>query len=58
MSQEYIGAIAILVISVLKIFHFEIENEVVAGLVTGVIALYIAIRRKAKGDINVLGVKK
>jgi len=57
-SQEYIAAIVLMLVSAFKIFGMEIENEVLAGLVTGALALWIAIRRKSKGDINALGFKK
>ena len=56
-STEYSGAIAIVVVSILKMFGVEIANDIVAGLVVGVVALWIAFRRKARGDINALGVK-
>lgn len=56
-SQEYIGAIVIILISLLKMAGIEIENEVMAGLVTGIVGLWIAIRRKMKGDINGLGIR-
>lgn len=55
MSNEYVGAIAILIVSGLKMFGIELANDVVMGLVTGVVALWIAVRRYQKGDINVLG---
>ena len=58
MSQEYVGAIAIVLYSVLKAFGVQLENGVLEGILTGLVALYIAIRRKAKGDITVLGVRK
>lgn len=58
MSQEYVGAIVLLAISVLKIFKIEIENQTLTGIVTGVIALWIAIRRHAKGDISIVGSRK
>ena len=57
-SQEYIGAIVLLAVSVLKIFGIEIENQVTAGLVTGAVALWIAIRRHSKGDITLVGARK
>lgn len=58
MSHEYIAAIVLVIGALLKVFNIEIENGVIEGLVAGAIALYIAIRRKAKGDITVLGVRK
>lgn len=58
LSHEYIAAIVLVLGSLAKIFGLEIENGVIEGVIAGGIAIYIAIRRKAKGDINVLGVKK
>lgn len=57
-SQEYTGAIAILLYSVLKGFGIELESGVLEGIITGVIALWIAIRRVNRGDITVAGVRK
>lgn len=56
-SQEYVGAIVIFAVSILKVFGVEIENDVISGLVVGAIALWVAIRRKMKGDIDGLGRK-
>ena len=58
MSQEYIASIAILVVSVLKIFGIEVQNDVITSLVVAILALVVAIRRKMRGDINVLGMRK
>jgi hypothetical protein len=58
MSQEYISALVILIVSTLKVFDLEIASEAVEGLIVGLLALWIAIRRYTKGDITVLGVKK
>jgi len=57
-SQEYIAAIALILISVLKVFGIEIENQTIEALIAGVLALWIAIRRKSKGDITALGFRK
>jgi len=56
-SQEYIGAIVLLVGAILKAFGIEIANDAISGIITGVIALWIAVRRFKKGDINILGAK-
>lgn len=56
-SKEYLASIALLVGAVLKIFDIELENGVVEGLIAGAVALFIAISRKAKGDINIVGAK-
>jgi len=58
LSQEYVGAIAILVVSVFKMFGIEIPNDAIAGILTGVIAIWIAVRRYKKGDISLGGFKK
>ena len=57
LSKEYLGAIIILLGSVLKAFGVEIENELIEGVVFGIVSLVIAISRFKKGDINALGVK-
>jgi hypothetical protein len=58
MSQEYLGAIVLLVGAVLKIFKIEIENDAIEGLLAGIIAIWIAVRRYQKGDIGILGGRK
>jgi hypothetical protein len=58
MSQEYISALAILLVSVLSIFKIQIANESVTALITGLLAVWVAIRRYQKGDITVGGVRK
>lgn len=58
MSKEYIGALAIVLVSLLKMFHIEVANDVVAGLITGLIGLYVAYRRYKRGDITIGGVRK
>ena len=55
MSQEYIGALVILVVSVLKIFGIQVASDSINGIVVGVVALWIAFRRYQKGDITVVG---
>lgn len=58
MSQEYIASIAVILVGILKVFKIEIGSDVIVGLLTGILGLWIAIRRHQKGDINALGVKK
>lgn len=58
MSQEYIGALAILLVSALKILGVNIGNEEVTTIVTGVVALWVAIRRYKRGDITMGGTRK
>lgn len=57
-SQEYIGAVVLIIVGVLKAFGIEIASDAISGIITGVIAIWIAVRRYQKGDINVLGAKK
>lgn len=58
MSQEYIASLAVLLVSVLGLFKIQVENTVVTALITGVLGLWIAIRRFQKGDITVVGARK
>lgn len=58
MSQEYILAIVLVLGGVLKAVGVEIENSALEGIIAGVIALWIAIRRYQKGDIKLSGVRK
>lgn len=58
LSQEYIGSIVIVLISILKAFGIDLGNDVVTAIVTGAIGVYVAYRRFSKKDITPLGVKK
>lgn len=58
MSQEYVAAVVLFLGAILKVFGIDLESGVLEGLVAGGLALWIAIRRKQRGDINILGVKK
>lgn len=57
MSKEYISAIALILVSILNAFGIEIGNEAITGIITGVIAIFLAIKRYKRGDINALGKK-
>ncbi len=58
LSQEYIAALTIVIVGLLKAFGVEIgSSEVTAGITT-LLALWVMIRRYSKGDIKVSGVKK
>lgn len=54
-SQEFIGALVIVLVSVLKIFGVELGSDLVTAIVTGLLAIYVAYRRFTKGDITPLG---
>ena len=58
MSKEFIGAIIIIIVSILKAFNIAIESDVVAGLVTGLAGLWVAYHRYKRGDITKLGFRK
>lgn len=58
MSQEYIASIVIVLASLAKILGLDIQNDAIEGIVVGSIAIWIAVRRYKKGDINVLGARK
>ena len=58
LSQEYVGAIVLVIVSILKAFGIELANDAVQGIVMGLIAVWIAIRRYQKKDITLLGVRK
>lgn len=55
MSQQYIGSIVVLLISLLKMFKIDIGNEELTAIITGAVALWVAIRRYKQGDISVVG---
>jgi len=57
-SQQYITAVVLLLGALLKVFGVEFESGVLEGLIVGVLALWIAIRRFQKKDINLVGVRK
>lgn len=57
MSQQYIGSIVILLVSLLKMFKIDIGNEELTAILTGAVALWVAIRRYKQGDITVVGSK-
>jgi hypothetical protein len=58
MSQEYAGAIVLVIGALLKVFGIEVASDAIQGIVVGVIAVWIAIRRFQKGDIKLSGVRK
>lgn len=58
MSHEFAVSIAVVVVGLLQLFGIVLEQEVVVGLILGVLGLYNAFRRYSKGDITVLGMKK
>jgi uncharacterized membrane protein len=58
MSKEYTLALILVIGSILKAFNIEIPNETLEAVLTGIVAIVIAVIRYKKGDITVLGSKK
>ena len=58
MSNEYIGSLVILLMSVLKIFNINLASDEVTAIVTGAVALWVAFKRFQRGDIKLSGVRK
>ena len=58
MSKEYVSALVVLLVAVLQVFKIEVAPEAVTGIVTGVLALYLAFKRYQRGDINIVGARK
>ena len=58
MSQQYVGSIVILFVSALSLLGIKVGNEEITGLVTGLVALWVAFRRYQQGDITVGGARK
>lgn len=58
MSQEYIAALALIIVNILGSFNIHIGNEVVSNTLQGLIAIWIAVRRYQKGDITLAGTRK
>lgn len=58
MSQEYIGALVVLLMSILKILNIDLATDEVTAIVTGIAGAWVAYRRYKKGDITVMGARK
>lgn len=58
LSQEYISALVILIVSLLNVFGIEIANEAINGIIVGVLAIWCAVRRYQKKDITIFGAKR
>ena len=57
-SKEYISATVVLIVALLQIFKIEVAPDAITGIISGVLALYLAFKRFQKNDINILGMKK
>jgi hypothetical protein len=58
LSHEYIVSIAVVLVGLLQLFGVVVAQDVVVGLIVGILGLYGAFRRHSKGDITVLGARK
>ena len=54
-SQQYVSALAVILVGVLKLVGIEIGTDEISTLIMVALSLWIAIRRKQKGDITMLG---
>lgn len=57
-SFQYITLVVLIIGSILKAFGIEIEDNVIEGLVVGVVMIIMAVVTKRKENVNVLGMKK
>lgn len=58
MATDYIGAIVLVIVGVLHAFGINVANDAITGIITGAIALWIAIKRHQQGDITIAGAHK
>ena len=58
MNTEYVGAVVLLIVGVLKIFGIFVSADAITGIITGSISLYLAIKQYGKGDITLGGFRK
>ena len=58
MSQEILGALIILVMALLQAFGVVVEQDAIAGIITGVFAIYVWYKRYQKGDVKLFGGRK
>lgn len=56
-SQEYLGALVIVIMGVLQLFKIESTPEQIMAIITVVSGAWVMFRRFKKGDINLLGKK-
>lgn len=54
-SQEYIVSIAVVIVGILQAFGIVIDQNVIVGLIVGILGIWSAIRRYQKKDITLLG---
>jgi len=57
MSQEYIAALAIVIVGALKAFKVEIATDQITAIITTVLGLWVMYRRYSQGNITVTGVR-
>lgn len=57
-DTSYLGAVALVIVAILKGFGIEIANDVVTGIVTGVVALWIAFKQKTEKNLTIGGLRK
>lgn len=58
MSPEYISSIAVLIVGILQLFGVAVEKDAIAGLIVGILGLYLAFTTKKAQRLNVFGMRK
>ena len=57
-SQEYLSALAIVIVSLAAMFGYVVGTEQISALITVLLGTWVMIRRHKGGDIRVTGLKK
>ena len=57
-QAEYLGSIVLLVTGVFSVFGIVVDQQSILGILTGVIALFLAIKQKKEKNLSAFGVRK
>ena len=57
-SHEYVVSIAVVIVGILQLFGIVLDQEVIVGLIVGVLGLYGAFRTKKSQNLTVFGMKR
>jgi hypothetical protein len=58
MSQEYIAALAVVVVGVLQLFKVNVGTEFASQVIMALAGIWVMVRRYQKGDIKLSGVRR
>ena len=56
-SQEYLAALAVVIVSLAAMFGYVVGTEQISALITVLLGTWVMIKRYKKGDIRVTGLK-